>query len=516
MRSLSTWLFISIISLGALLRFAFIGEIPGGLNFKEATLGFRAQNLINLGKDENGRANPFFFYNFEDIELPLPSYLVLPFVLVDQVNIALIRLPFALAGFFTVVGSILLTKKLFPKEQNLSLIVGFLIAVNPWSLWLSRFANYEILGLCFFIWGYYFFLSESRKSYFTSLSLFTMAILSGKIWLFFALIFSLFLLVQKRRKIWPVTIISIIVLVLILINPAGLRSFLDNDFSLLTDKSWLSNVDSLRGQNISKHLSILGQLFFNKTYYLVKILENFYSYINLSNLFARGDGISSHNPSNFGPVLFIFAPFFIWGIVEILRDKTKLFIFLWFIISTLPAIFYKDNFQINRFLLAILPISIIIGFGLNKLRFKPLLIGTYLISLYLLGVVIFDVLQKEPARSEDIWHKNTLSLARYLKENREGNVWITDKVDNNPGPAIGYVLNDPALKTNLTPQNAYKGWISSIGNIRIGDLEKNKEATKFFETYITSENEAKGLNCLSQAGTIESLGKKYLILKNCK
>src|SRR5205809_5701700 len=49
---------ILILLLGFLLRVLFLGDIPNGLSYEEATIGLRAQNLINNGKDEFGRSFP--------------------------------------------------------------------------------------------------------------------------------------------------------------------------------------------------------------------------------------------------------------------------------------------------------------------------------------------------------------------------------------------------------------------------------------------------------------------------
>src|SRR3989344_1094081 len=106
-------LFVLILTIAFLLRTIFLGDIPSGLHYSESEIGWRAQNLINFGKDEYGRSLPIIFSSWKKLELPVMTYITLPFVALSQSSTFFLRLPFAIAGFLAVLGSIYLTRILF-------------------------------------------------------------------------------------------------------------------------------------------------------------------------------------------------------------------------------------------------------------------------------------------------------------------------------------------------------------------------------------------------------------------
>lgn len=252
---------------------------------------------------------------------------------------AILRLPYIditflkaltlVSGILAVLGSIFLTRQLFPKRENLDLWVGLSVAVNPWGVWLSKGESWEMVGFSLLIWGVFFIFKKKFR------------FLSG----------ILLLLMIGVTLIWL---------------PIGANS------SLLLDQGPLSNVNTLRGQNLSVGAPLISNLFFNKSYYLIKILENFLSHFNLSYLFAKGDGNPLHGPKSFGPLLLVFLPFFTSGLISMIKEKPKNFylLILWTCISTIPSLFLTTGVATNRFLPALYPLSVVIAWKMTKLR-KP-------------------------------------------------------------------------------------------------------------------------------------------------
>jgi 4-amino-4-deoxy-L-arabinose transferase-like glycosyltransferase len=156
-------LIVLIIIIAGILRVTFLDSFPRGLHFKEATIGWRSQNLVNFGKDEFGRALPFYFSNWTEMEMPIATYITLPFVALSPTSIFFLRLPFALTGILLILGSILLSQELFPDKKNLGLWVGFIVAISPVTIFFSRIVNPGIIALTLVVWVFIYFILKKEK-----------------------------------------------------------------------------------------------------------------------------------------------------------------------------------------------------------------------------------------------------------------------------------------------------------------------------------------------------------------
>lgn len=496
-----------IILLALLLRLMYLGKVPEGLAHKEAILGFRVQSLINTKADEFARVLPLTFFNERKLELPLPTYISVPFVAISPSNPSFLRLPFAISGIFFVLGAIMFTKKLFPKDEKLALLVGLIIAISPWAIWQSRIVSEMMLGGCFFIWGFYLFLNKSKLGIF----LLILSALSSISWLMFIILFSIVIFYTSSKKIWPMFISLSLITVLVLITPDVVKSLKINEFLLLSDTSYLNDVNLLRGQNISDGFGLLGKIFFNKSFLLIKILQNYLSYFSLSFIFTRGDGIALNSLLNFGLFLLTFVPFFILGLIHFFKTKPNYFslILVWLIITPVPLIFMSPNPQTDKFFPALFPLALMIALGLRRFKKVVLFVSLFFIF-YNLLVVSVDTLVKESNRSLQTWNIQTLRIADFLENKTSQKIWLSDKIDQNPGPAIAYHLQISSENTNLPKSNIYDSRLSRLENIEIGDFEKLKKERKNYELIIASIEESKQLSCTSK-GFFED----YVFLTNC-
>lgn len=240
---------------------------------------------------------------------------VLRFPLIDITFLKLLTL---VAGVSAVLGSIFLTRQLFPDRKNLDLWVGLSVAVNPWGVWLSQIESWEMISFSLLIWAVFF-------------------------------------IFKKKFRFLSGILLLLMIVVTLTWLPIGANSF------LLLDQGPLSNINTLRGQNLSVGVPLISNLFFNKSYYLIKILENFLSHLNLSYLFARGKD---------SPLLLVFLPFFISGLILMIREKPKNFylLILWTCVSTLPSLFLTTGVATNRFLPALYPLSVVMAWKMIKLK----------------------------------------------------------------------------------------------------------------------------------------------------
>lgn len=525
---------ILILLLGALLRLSFLSSLPGGLHYTESTLGFRAQNILNFGKDEYGRTLPFIFANWQEMEMPLPTYLTLPFLALSQSSIFLLRLPYGILGILGILGTILLTRKLFPGRENLSLFAGFLVAVNPWGVWLSRTVNPEIVAFGLIIWGLYFLFNKNKYSYLGAFLIF-LSLFTAKNLILFTAPFSvvLFFWVRDFKKLLLVYMGIAVVVLMLFVFPGFLASFKDNDFSIFFKSSVLSSINLLRGQNLALGVpSVIGSIFFNKLFFLILIFKNFLSYFNPSYLFAKGDGGSLNGLSNFGPLFLSLFPIFVLGLYKVFNHKEKnmILLLIWIMLSTLPGLFITDAPDTKRYIMALYPLSTVIAFGFLHLK-KRVLVLVLILVFFNLAVVSFDALNKENGRSIKVFHPETVNLAYELSNNILGKdlilnrysqkiekIWLTDSIDPNPGPTVGFLLETPYTQTNLPENkaNIYKGWISRIGDVSIGNTDVLKENPEMFDLVIKSSEQDELYNCTTLRDEFWGGGvSKYLAIERC-
>ncbi len=509
--------FFLIILITIFLRLTFLGSLPRGLSSQEATIGLRSQNLVNYHKDEYGRELPFFFYNRFDVELPIQSYLTALFVALNQTSVVLLRLPSAISGILVVIGSVKLVQTLFPKRQSLPLWAGLVLAISPWAIWQSRIASPTQLFLCLTIWGVFLLFQGKRKSIFFGTGLLTLALLTDKLALLFIPFLSLTFFLKVPRKIaFPISVILFSVsLGLFISNKFVLQGFIDNQFTLLSDHSYLNNLNNMRGDVNNFGQTALSKIYYNKLQLLVLILNNFLASLNPSYLFARGDGNSLHQPSNFGPLLLFTTIFLGVGIKKLVNESIliKKFLLLWLLIGVLPSLLLAKSPDTLVLITIFIPLSIVTALGLEGLNKRLAVISIFLLILNL-SIVINDLLTKEPQRAVGAWQTSTVMIAENkLFQNKR--VWLTDSLDSNPGPVISYLNKIPYSQLNLDKDNPYKGWVSQSANWTIGGSTKpgKKTPQNIFDVYILDQKQYQELIQEDMAAdyVIEKLEDYYLL-----
>lgn len=545
-------LLIFIIVLASILRLTFLDTFPKGLHYQEATVGWRAQNLISSGRDEFGRQWPIFFSNWTEIEMPLPTYLSLPFVAISNRSIFFLRLPFAITGVMLIIGSILLVQKLFPDKKNLGLWVGFVLTVSPVTIWFSRIVNPQIMALVLIIWGWYF-LSLKRWKGLGAILLGSSVFALAQAFIF--VLGWMVILIWKREKLqnlfwnqntshvlrkmngsqknFPEGILRgllrsssllaclplIIFIILFISNKSFYANFWDNNLSVFNDNSIVSNINLIRGHNLKQGvLNIINGLFLNKLFFVILILKNFLAYFNPSYIFARGDGNFLNGLSNFGLMLLTTFPLFVYGLYTFIKKKYQhlSLILGWFVLTILDSLFISNAPDSKRFLLAAFPLSVFIGVGLMET--KKVWRWLFLVLIFFnLMVVSYDGLVKESIRQQAVFHQDTLDLVSFIDQEAEGNVWLTDQIDPNLGPKIGFLrklsFQDSNLKENQA--NIYKSWVSQIGNIYIGNKDQLKMNSKKFNFILKSEKE-ESFGCFLPKSSFGEGDSKYILLIKCQ
>ena len=127
-----------LLVLGAALRLYALGEIPPGLHQDEAASGYAAWSLLNYGIDRHGFSWPVLFVDTGSGKSVLYSYLAMPFIALGGLNVAVLRIPMALAG----ITALFLIWRIGAQAggRGFALLLLLLLAFNAWHLMASRWA----------------------------------------------------------------------------------------------------------------------------------------------------------------------------------------------------------------------------------------------------------------------------------------------------------------------------------------------------------------------------------------
>ncbi len=154
---------ITIVAIAFFVRFVSLSTLPPGLTWDEAALGYNAYSILKTGRDEHGVFMPLIFKSFGDYKPGLYVYLTVPFVSLLGLNEVAVRLPSVIAGTLSVLFLCLLVNQLF-KNRTLGLFTAFALALMPWHIHFSRGAWETNVYVFFVILATYLFLKAQTSN----------------------------------------------------------------------------------------------------------------------------------------------------------------------------------------------------------------------------------------------------------------------------------------------------------------------------------------------------------------
>lgn len=393
----------AIVSIAFALRIVGLSVSPPSLNWDEVSHGYNAYSILNTGHDEWGKPFPLIFRAYGDYKLPLYVYLTSLSEALFGLNIYSVRLVSVLAGTLSVLFTYLLTKELFRKVNKnyelIALVAAGFLAIEPWSLFLSRGAFEANLAQMFIIAGFYFILKHKKRS---AIYQFIGLILLGlSVWtynsarIFVPLLLVSFLLLFNKSKLrkpvkYKILLLPIVIffvpMFIQLIKPAGQARF--NWVSFVND-SYINNIITAR--NNSQLSPLLTRLAYNRyTYFLPQFTRNYMSHFSPEFLFIKGGSHYQFGVPGTGLIYPIQIIFIILGLVYLLNkhNKYSIFIFSWILLAPIASSLTVDTPHALRFIV-ILPIPMVlaalglvtfVGYIQNKV-YKTIIVISYIIVL---------------------------------------------------------------------------------------------------------------------------------------
>ncbi len=145
-----------ILLFAAFFRFYQLGQLPAGLAWDEAAIGYNGYSIMVNGTDEWLKPRPISFRSFGDYKAPLAIYVSGAFTHLFGLTPFGIRLPFAVSGVAAVIIVYCLLYQLLEgvsKRRLYSLAGAFLITFSPWHIHFTRVAFESGMALTFLLAG---------------------------------------------------------------------------------------------------------------------------------------------------------------------------------------------------------------------------------------------------------------------------------------------------------------------------------------------------------------------------
>jgi len=126
-----------LLLVGALLRLLWLGDIPGGLNQDEASIGYDAWALLHYGIDRNGLSWPVNLIAWGSGQNVLYAYLSMPFIALFDLSVFSIRLTSAFWAVVSLWTFWLLGNR---NRNSMGLWALLILVTSPWHIMASRWA----------------------------------------------------------------------------------------------------------------------------------------------------------------------------------------------------------------------------------------------------------------------------------------------------------------------------------------------------------------------------------------
>lgn len=365
-----------IFAFAIIVRLIKLDSIPIELFGDELDGGYQAYSILKTGRDIRGYKFPIYFHSLSESKAPVYLYSTVPFVAVFGLNEWGVRLPSVFFGMIGILFIYLLAKKIFIDEK-IAIFSLLVCSLLPWHIQYSRAGLEETLLIALVTGGIYFFIQSFNKNYLLLLSIifFILSVYTYPTAAIFTPIIFFALAVTFRKEIihFERKYIIFAVFLLALGSLPFLKGYFDtgqsqerfSKISIFTDQK---SIDKIITKRINSNI---GERFFHNkiTQFSSAFLENYLTSFSPQFLFLKGDSSFRHN-SDQGEVLLAFAPFFVIGLYELLRqlkDKKYLFTLCWLLISPVSSALTSDGAtHAGRLFVMIPPLVIIIGLGLVK------------------------------------------------------------------------------------------------------------------------------------------------------
>lgn len=377
--------FFLIIVIALLLRIIYLDRYPPSPNWDEVSLGYNAYSILKTGNDEWGFSLPLIFRAYGDYKLPVYVYISAVAINLFGLNTFAVRLPSALAGVGTVIITYFLVIELLKRKINVpvrnyqitAFTASLLVALEPWSYFLSRGAFEANLALFLFLLGVYIFLKAPKNySYFPlSVILFGLTVWTYNSYRIFTpiMIVVLALIYKKEIEVTfkksPIYIYVSVILILAflipmfyqLIDPVGMARYEKVE---IIDDGTVAQIIEARQYSVLNPL--ISRFLYNRPVYFVQhFLTNWSSHFSSDFLFFKGGDNYQFSVPGYGLLYYLNFPFYFLGLLVLFggllkKEKFSVIILSWLIVAPIPSSITREAPHVLRSI-TFLPLPMIVS-----------------------------------------------------------------------------------------------------------------------------------------------------------
>ncbi len=452
---------IGILVLAGVLRLALLSDNPPGLFRDEADKGYATYALIETGKDSSGRSWPLQIKSFEAYTSPFYHWLSIPSIRLLGLDIFSTRLPAALAGTLAC-GAVYLLGAAW-SSKKLGLMAALLLAISPWHLLFSRWANQGILMTLFIplaLWATWKCLKESADNRMTLLGWVGLSgILWGISWNTYA----------PARLFIPLFMASIFMIQIGFSETKGadsLRLFLSGLVSLIAAGPFVLDI-LMNWEETQTRLEFLtgGQSFSFGLF-----MKNYFAHWNPMYLILNGDANPRHHILGQGQLSWTEVVLWCFSIVGLIKTRGtwRGWLIAWFILAPIPAAITNEGLPHALRTLMIVPaFALSGGIGLAWFAYKMAKqfsrrTAAVILSLLILSQSVFTGYQffrKYPNndRVALAWEKGLVDAIEWVEETKiPGEVCVITGIVEYPDAYLDFVLKpDPRW---ISEGGGYEGY----------------------------------------------------------
>lgn len=375
-----------IIFFGFFIRIFGVWDMPPSPNWDEVSHGYNAYSILKTGKDEWGKSFPTIFQAYGDYKLPVYIYVTSLSIAIFGLNTFAVRLPSVIFGTLSILFTYLLVKKVL-KNEEVSIYAALLMAISPWSFFLSRIALEANVALTLIIGGVYYVLNGLEKknrellygAFFLSLSVWTYN--SARI---FVPLIILSILAIFRKNIAGVfkknkSIIFISALTLVIFLVPMFKQLLNTEGSARYENVQILDVGAIAEINDRRQKaelpSIIERILYNKvTYFSEQFTGNYVRHFSPIFLFIEGGDNYQFNIPGHGLLYLVTFPALVYGVYLMfkkLRDNPEVqLVFAWLVFSPVAASITRESPHTLRSIMLMTPLIILTAYGFFEIKQK--------------------------------------------------------------------------------------------------------------------------------------------------
>ena len=494
---------------GVALRLIHFGAVPIGTYWDETAIMIDANSVASTGLDMHGNTwLQAIFPSYGDYKLPVFIWFAAALKMVVASPLLATRLPALLVGLLTPILAGLIMIELtaswqIKSRQWFAASAVFVSALSFWGIHFSRvgFEGYlaqfliGISVLCLlkakrkpWLW-----LSAGLLGGVTIFTYYSARFVWPLLWLFFLLpVLRKWVVSIRQKKLrlsfgrlaWPALAAVIFVGALLLMSNSpyyqASQQFRLSSDSILNIAPFVERANQY--QAMEGH-TLLSKIVFHRNLLQARaLLTNMTKNLSPQFLFFTGDSNLRHGTGFFGLFPMIFLPLLLIGLVSLYRHHraSGALLGLWWLTALVPASVPYDVPHALRSLNALIPISLVIAFGLatviqmRKKWGRALVLSVFAVLFFELVAFTHYYFVEYPSISAPAWQAGYHELADLVWKNQSqlDRVWV----NTNDGRTFLWFLADGPLAASeiqKLPWHEYE--LTQIENIRFEDFVYDPE-----------------------------------------